>query len=141
MSALEQAIALAAQKHAGQKDKAGQPYILHLLRVMMQMETEEERIVAVLHDILEDTNTAVSELYDHGFDTTIVFAVIALTKRKDEDYYEFIERVSKNDLARRVKLADLKDNMNWDRIQNPSEKDMERMQKYQKAYYMLLAAG
>lgn len=137
MSTLEQAIALAAQTHAGQKDKAGQPYILHLLRVMMEVDTDEEQIVAVLHDILEDTDVKVSDLYRMNFTDEIVQAVITLTRNEKEDYFDFIDRVSKNDLARKVKMVDLRDNMNWDRIQNPTKKDVERMQKYQKAYYML----
>lgn len=82
MSTLEKAIALAANRHAGQVDKANQPYILHPLRVMLKMKTTPQQIVAVLHDILEDTNTTVVELITLGFNSEIVDAVIALTKKK-----------------------------------------------------------
>jgi (p)ppGpp synthase/HD superfamily hydrolase len=137
MSTLENAIVLTAQKHAGQKDKSGKPYILHPLRVMLSMETEEERIVAILHDILEDTDVTVSDLLKRGFSEEVVEAIRSVTRRENESYMDFIRRANENEIGRKVKIADLKDNMNWDRIQQPTDDDLKRMQKYQKAYFQL----
>lgn len=137
MSTLENAIVLAAQKHAGQKDKSGQPYILHLIRVMLSMETEEERIVAILHDILEDTDVTVSDLLKRGFSEEVVEAIRSVTRRENESYMDFIIRANENEIGRKVKIADLKDNMDWDRIQQPTDDDLKRMRKYQKAYFQL----
>ena len=107
---LPRAIALAAEAHDGQVDKAGAPYILHPLRVMLQMETDEERIVAVLHDILEDTHVD-GHTISNLFGSEIFTAVYALTRQKDETYHAFIERAKKNPLARKVKIADIRDNL------------------------------
>jgi (p)ppGpp synthase/HD superfamily hydrolase len=137
VSTLEVAIELAAKAHAGQKDKSGKTYILHPLRVMMAMETEEEQIVAVLHDIIEDTDITVSDLLRRGFGDVVVEAIKSVTRKEDETYFEFIKRANQNEIGRKVKIADLKDNMNWDRIQQPTKKDVQRMQKYQEAYQLL----
>lgn len=118
MSTLEKAIELAAKAHAGQKDKHGEPYILHPLRVMLRMKTEEERIVAVLHDVIEDTEVDESELYRWGFSDAIIDAVSLLTRRPIEghgekpSYQEFIRAVvATGPLAIEVKIADLLDNL------------------------------
>lgn len=138
MSNLNVAIKLAAEAHLGQYDKAGDPYILHPLRVMMQLETEAERIVGVLHDVLEDTEVDAIELLKQGFSGQVIEALESVTRRKDETYFEFVQRTKQNEIGRKVKLADLKDNMDWNRIKEPTEDDMKRMQKYQKAYYILI---
>lgn len=137
MPNLNVAIKLAAEAHLGQYDKAGDPYILHPLRVMMQLETEAERIVGVLHDVLEDTPVDAIELLKHGFSGQVIEALESVTRRKDETYFDFVQRAKQNEIGRKVKLADLKDNMDWNRIKEPTEEDMKRMQKYQKAYYIL----
>lgn len=137
MSNLNVAIKIAAEAHMGQSDKAGDPYILHPLRVMMQLDTETERIVGVLHDVLEDTTVDVTELLKQGFSGQVIEAMDSVTRRKEESYFEFIQRAKRNPIGKKVKIADLKDNMDWNRIKEPTEEDMKRMQKYQKAYYIL----
>lgn len=139
MSTLEKAIALAANRHAGQVDKANQPYILHPLRVMLKMKTTPQQIVAVLHDILEDTNTTVVELITLGFNSEIVDAVIALTKKEDENRIEVAYRTVKNPLARAVKLVDLADNMDISRIPQPSSGDLLRLEEYKKVHQILIS--
>ncbi len=108
---LESAIALAAIAHAGQPDKSGTPYILHPLRVMLAMQTDEERIVAVLHDVAEDCKTGWPAIKKLRLGGEIEAAIDAITRRPDETYVDYISRLSANALARRVKLADLDDNL------------------------------
>jgi len=131
MATLERAIQIAAETHAGQVDKGGAPYILHPLRVMMTMETEEERIVAVLHDVMEDYPKLGPERVSDGrFSEVVIDALIALTRRPDEDYAGFIARVAQNPLATRVKIRDMMDNMDLRRIANPTPQDHDRVKKY-----------
>ena len=140
MSTLEKAIALATTAHAGQKDKAGAPYILHPLRVMLGMDTESEMTVAVLQDVLEDSPVTEDDLRKEGFSEDIVEAVRRLTRNPDESYEAFIERVKSNDTARKVKMADIEDNMNVKRFKypdHPTEKDIERLKKYYHAWLIL----
>lgn len=136
------AIILATHSHNGQVDKAGQPYILHPLRLMSKTNDRKEQIVSLLHDILEDTKVTVHNLRTHGFDEDIIEAVVALTRLKNESYEKFIERISKNQLAARVKLLDLSDNMDLSRLNGVTQTDLERHSKYGKAYLTLkLAVG
>lgn len=131
------AIELATNAHAGQFDKAGQPYILHPLRVMFSMFTIEEKIVGVLHDTVEDTHVTLEKIAVL-FPKNIVDAIDALTHRDGENYEAYILRIKRSSsLAVRVKLADLRDNMNKDRIPFPSERDVRRWQKYERAYSVL----
>lgn len=140
MSTLERAVAIAAEAHAGQVDKAGEPYILHPLRVMMRLEAIEDRIVGVLHDVVEDNATwPLAALRAEGFSDEILAAVDAVTRREDEDYETFVRRAGQNEIGRRVKLADLADNMELTRIKTPGPKDHERMERYRKAREILLA--
>lgn len=134
---LEKAIMLATEAHKGQKDKGGKCYILHALRVMLCFEKEEQQIVAVLHDVLEDTEINEEYLQNAGFSKNVVEAVVCLTKKQHENYFDYIERVKQNDIARMVKLADLQDNMNLKRIKNITQKDIERIEKYKKAKEIL----
>lgn len=140
MSTIEKAIALAARKHAGQKDKGLQPYIFHPLRLMFKVKTPEQQIVAVLHDILEDTDTTVVDLISLGFSQTIVDAVLALTKRTGESRIEAAYRAVKNPIARIVKLADVTDNMDLSRIPHPSAKDLLRLEEYKQVKMILQSA-
>ena len=133
MSTLERAIAIAAEVHAGQVDKAGAPYILHPLRVMMKVFTPEERIAAVLHDIVEDSDLTLEDLRQNGFSEEIVQAIDALTRRREESYMEFVMRAGANPIARRVKIADLEDNCDLSRIKEPTERDYKRLEKYREA--------
>ncbi|MBZ0294874.1 MAG: HD domain-containing protein [Anaerolineae bacterium] len=137
MDLLEQAILLAAQAHMGQVDKAGEPYILHPLRVMLSLDTVDERIVGVLHDLIEDTPYTLDDLRQRNFPEEILTALDDLTRRKDESYEEFIERIYPNPLARRVKLADLHDNMNILRLKSITERDIERLERYRRAWHRL----
>jgi (p)ppGpp synthase/HD superfamily hydrolase len=130
MSTLEKAIQIAAIAHSGQKDKAGEPYILHPLKVMMHVKTEEERIVAVLHDVVEDSEFTIQDLENEGFDQNILFAVDALTKRKGETKIDAAKRAAENKIARMVKLADNKENSDLTRIKNPNERDFARLEEY-----------
>lgn len=132
---LEVAIQIAVEAHSGQLDKAGQPYVLHPLKVMLSLSNEKDRIVGVLHDVIEDTNITYDYLIANGFkgETEILQALKSITKEENETYEEFIERVALNQIAKRVKLADLQDNMDLSRILNPTRKDFERIKKYGKA--------
>ena len=134
---LDRAIELAKQHHEGQTDKAGKPYIEHPLRVMNQVESEEEKIVAVLHDIVEDTDISLDDLRSEGFSEEVVSAVECLTKQDGENYDSYIERISFNPLAVKIKLADLEDNSDLTRLPEVTDKDLERIEKYDKAFEKL----
>jgi (p)ppGpp synthase/HD superfamily hydrolase len=139
MSLLEKAIQIAVQAHAGQKDRAGQPYILHPLRVMGKVQTESEKIVAILHDVVEDTEVSLDDLKAAGFSHEIITAVDVLTKRDGEPYDALIQRAKRNPLAKRVKLADLEDNMDLRRNAQITEEDLERFNRYLRAWKELSA--
>jgi len=130
---LERAIAIAAEAHAGQTDKGGAPYILHPLRVMLSLATQDERIAAVLHDVVEDSDWTFEALSAEGFGDAVVGALRCLTKQEGEPYEAFIARARANPIARRVKLADIADNSNLSRIPAPTAKDLARLEKYRKA--------
>jgi (p)ppGpp synthase/HD superfamily hydrolase len=131
---LERAICIAAEGHAGQVDKAGSPYILHPLRVMLSLSTVEERIVGVLHDVVEDCEGWTADrLRSEGFSDNVLTALDSVTKRGGEDYDAFVARASQNEVGKRVKLADLRDNADLSRIASPTERDFERNAKYQRA--------
>jgi len=135
--ALEDAIILATGAHRGQVDKAGELYILHPLRVMLELKDEAGRIAAVLHDVLEDTSITVDDLREGGYSEEVLRALDALTRREGESYPEFIERVAADPLARRVKLADLADNLDADRLPEMAEADRQRMARYRAAWERL----
>ncbi|MGR3276812.1 GTP pyrophosphokinase [Acaryochloris marina NIES-2412] len=124
------AIAIATQSHTHQVDKAGQPYIDHPLRVMAAGHTLLEKIVGVLHDAVEDSALTLEELAAAGFPEEIVAAIDAMTKRENEPYDTYLERVMANAIALRVKIADMTDNMDIRRIAHPTEKDWTRLEKY-----------
>ena len=137
---LERAIAIAAEAHAGQVDKAGHPYILHPLRVMLSLKDPDERIAGVLHDVVEDTDVTLDQLTREGFSAEIVAAVEALTKRPGESRHDAALRAAANRIARRVKLADNADNMDLTRIANPTPDDHARVATYQQIRALLLEA-
>ncbi|MBU8894411.1 GTP pyrophosphokinase [Corallococcus sp. H22C18031201] len=138
MPSLEDAIALATAAHQGQRDKAGQPYILHPLRVMFRVHSDLERTVAVLHDVVEDTPYTPEKLRQLGYGEEVLSALDCLTRRKGETYEAFIERLRPHPLARRVKLADLEDNMDVRRLSAVTERDLERLARYRAAWSRLL---
>ncbi|MHC3823328.1 MULTISPECIES: HD domain-containing protein [Pseudomonas] len=130
---LERAIAIAATAHAGQVDKGGAPYILHPLKVMLRMSTLEERIVAVLHDVVEDCAISLDDLRKEGFSEEVLSAIESVTKVPGESYEDFVERAAQNPIGRVVKLADLEENSDLSRIASPSWEDLERVEKYRRA--------
>ncbi|MBN9409191.1 MAG: bifunctional (p)ppGpp synthetase/guanosine-3',5'-bis(diphosphate) 3'-pyrophosphohydrolase [Burkholderiales bacterium] len=130
MSTLERAIAIAAQAHAGQLDKGGQPYILHPLRVMLRCSTPDEQIAAVLHDVIEDSEVNLDDLAAEGFSNTVVAAVDALTKRPGETRIQAAHRAAAHPVAKTVKLPYNADNTDLTRIQHRTDKDRKRMEDY-----------
>lgn len=140
MSNLDTAIALATEQHAGQVDKAGQAYIQHPLKVMAKLQDEDARIVAVLHDILEDTSTTAVQLRQLGFAKHLIVAIEALTKSEGEHRFQAMQRTARNALACQVKLADLSDNMDLSRLPSITEKDQQRLQQYQVVFEYLTFA-
>ncbi|MBT9268279.1 HD domain-containing protein [Pseudomonas sp. MG-9] len=136
---LERAIALAATAHAGQVDKGGAPYILHPLKVMLRMSTLQERIVAVLHDVVEDCGISLDDLRKEGFSEEVLTALESVTKVPGESYEDFVERAAQNPIGRVVKLADLEENSDLSRIASPSWEDLERVEKYRRAIGRLRA--
>jgi (p)ppGpp synthase/HD superfamily hydrolase len=142
MSLLEKAIHVACDAHAGQLDKAGQPYILHPLRLMMKFSSEQEQIVAVLHDVVEDADVSLQQLRSLGFAEDVIHAIDCLTKREGEGYDAFIERISKNKLATQLKIQDIQDNLDLTRLPSITDKDLERAKKYHQALtYLQNQAG
>jgi (p)ppGpp synthase/HD superfamily hydrolase len=138
MSTLERAVAIAATAHAGQVDKAGSPYLLHPLRMMLNVATPEQQIVAVLHDVVEDCpGWTLDRLRAEGFSEAILSAIDAVTKREGEDYFDFVQRAAANPIAKAVKLADLRDNSDLTRIASPSEADFRRIEKYRRAIALI----
>jgi len=130
---LERAIAIAATAHAGQVDKGGAPYILHPLKVMLRMTTLEERIVAVLHDVVEDCGVSLEDLRKEGFGEEVLSAIESVTKVPGESYEDFIDRAAQHPIGRAVKLADLEENSDLSRIASPGWEDLERIEKYRRA--------
>lgn len=137
---LERAIAIAAEAHAGQKDRAGAPYILHPIRLMIQMDSEDAMMAAVLHDVVENSVWTLDDLRKEGFSNEVLNAVDSLTHRdkEGEDYWDYIQRAKSDPIAIKVKLADLEDNLNPDRLNEITEKDEKRFDRYRKAQEMLL---
>lgn len=136
---LERAIEIAVEAHSGVKDKGGAPYILHPLAVMHSLETENEKIVGVLHDVVEDSDWTFEKLAEEGFSIEIVDAVRSVTKSsEDSDYSDFIRRVKRNPIGKKVKIADLKHNMDVTRIPDLSNDDLDRLIKYKAALKSLV---
>lgn len=133
MPRLEDAIILAARAHRGQCDRAGQPYILHPLRMMLRMQTDEARLVAVLHDVVEDSAVTLDDLRRQGYSERVVTAVDRLTRRDGESYDDFVARAAADPLARAVKIADLEDNLDTTRLAEITERDQERLARYRRA--------
>ena len=137
---LERAIEIAASAHRGQVDKADKPYILHPLRVMLACTDTTAQIVAVLHDVIEDTNWTSGALRAEGANDATLAALDAVTRRPEETYSEFIERASRNEIGRTVKIADLHDNLDISRIATPTEADFSRIERYKTALEKLSAS-
>ncbi|HSI83195.1 MAG: GTP pyrophosphokinase [Candidatus Methylacidiphilales bacterium] len=145
MATLERALEIAVQAHKGFKDKSGQPYILHPLRIMHKMRSDDARIVAILHDVVEDSvpphRWGLEDLRREGFAEHILAAIDRVTRRDDETYEEFVERSAGSELSKEVKLGDLEDNMDIRRNKAIGDKDVERMHRYLKAWHRLTSGG
>lgn len=139
MPTIERAIEIAANAHAGQRDKAGQPYIFHPLRVMFRVNGEHEQMAAVLHDVVEDTAITIDDLAREGFPSEVLRAIAALTKLPGETRLEAAARAAADPIARKVKLADNAENMGLSRIPNPTDKDHARCREYAEVRELLLA--
>jgi hypothetical protein len=140
LATIEKALQIAAAAHEGQKDKEGLPYVLHPLRVMQLVEGEQACIVAVLHDVIEDTRVTLDDLRRAGFAQDVLDALVCVTHRKDESYADYVVRCKGNAIARRVKLADLADNTRLDRtILRPQRlrADLDRVRRYLLSYKFL----
>lgn len=132
------AIKMACDAHSGQVDKGNQPYILHSLAVMARVDSIEEKMVAVLHDVLEDSTLfTTKDMLEAGIPGTVIEALHCITKRKEESYWDYLNRVKSNPIATKVKIADLTENSNLDRIPNPTSKDRQRLEKYKSALEFL----
>ena len=135
---LDRAKEIARSAHEGQVDKAGKPYIEHPMRVMKMGKSMEEKIAGVLHDVVEDSEWTFEMLEKEGIPKDVMYALRCVTKlSEDEDYDHFIARVKTNPLAVKVKLNDLKDNMDITRLEEVTEKDLTRLNKYIRAYRQL----
>lgn len=133
------AMQIACKAHDGQTDKSGFPYIHHPLHIAESMKDEKTVAAALLHDVLEDTDVTIDELRKNGIPDDVIEALQALTHSDTEEYLEYIERVRKNPIARRVKIADLQHNMDVSRLCAVTDKDIERIQKYKRALDMIVS--
>lgn len=129
---------IAVSAHAGQMDKAGNDYILHPITVAKNLDAEDEKAVALLHDVMEDSGITAEQLQTAGIPEEVVVAVQAMTHVEGEDYFSYIQRVKRNPLAKKVKLQDLKHNSDVTRIPRPTKKDFDRIKKYERAIAILM---
>lgn len=136
---LVKAIRMAVLAHGDQMNKDGTPYILHPLRLMMQAQTCAAKVLAVLHDVVEDTPVTATDILDAGFPEDVRTALAAVTKREGEDYEAFIERISADPLAVDVKLLDLYDNIDVTRLPVLGDWELARTAKYHRAILKLSA--
>jgi (p)ppGpp synthase/HD superfamily hydrolase len=135
----DKAMRIARGAHIGQVDKAGSPYIQHPIRVAERCNTPYEKIVALLHDTIEDSNISAAYLLYVGFPEVIVDAVLSVTRKEGESYEDFIIRAKQNSIGKIVKLADLEDNLDIRRLPELGDNDLIRLNKYLRAYRYLKA--
>ena len=138
---LSMAIDIATRAHRGVNDKQGKPYILHPIAVMTAVEQygEDHMVVAILHDVIEDTNWTCQNLKEYGISEENVFSIFSITKQSNENYLMYLQRVKEDNVARIVKLADITHNSSLDRIIGTTAKDTDRTTKYRRAYQYLKA--
>ncbi len=139
MATIEHALQIAIKAHEHQKDRYGQPYIFHPMRLMIQMDTPEEKIAAILHDTVEDSDITLQDLANKGFSATVLQTVDHLTRRKEETYSEYINRLKDHAMARKIKIADLEDNMDLRRLTKFDDKSRQRLERYHEAWLKLKA--
>ncbi|MSP27516.1 MAG: GTP pyrophosphokinase [Methylococcales bacterium] len=140
MTLIEKSLTIALRAYTGKTDKAGRDYLHHPLRLMAKMTTDTEMAVALLHDVIEDSDITATDLLAEGIPSEVVEAVLCLTKQAGENYPAFILRAKQNTLARKVKLADIEDNINVLRLLTLSDTDLARIAKYHAAWRVLNAA-
>ena len=133
----DKAVSLVLEKHRGQVDKAGKPYYGHVIRVSQNLIDTKQKLVGLLHDIIEDTDVTAEFLLQEGFPQEIVDGIVSVTRQEGEDYQDFVDRASRNEIGRYVKMADLEDNMNIFRLNEITEEDRLRLNKYLKAWRKL----
>lgn len=133
MTTVEKALSIAYAAHSGQTDKAGQPYILHPVIVAMSQSSDAAKCVALLHDVVEDTDITIEDLKADGFSQEVIEAVQLLTHDEGVNYFDYVMAIAENDLAKSVKLADLAHNSDLSRLPNVTENDIKRVEKYKKA--------
>lgn len=126
----KKAYEIAKKAHLGQIDKAGEDYIKHPEKVASFVNSDEEKAVAYLHDVIEDTELTLEDLREYGFSEEVLKAVDVITKKKGQDYQSYLNLVKTNELARVVKLADLRHNSDLTRLPKITKKDLERNKKY-----------
>jgi (p)ppGpp synthase/HD superfamily hydrolase len=141
VSTLERALTIAATAHAGQKERNGSPYILHPIRVMLAVSTPVEQMAAVLHDVVEDTPITPVELRDEGFPAEVLKAVELLTHDGGTPYLDYVRRAGTHAVARAVKVADLRDNLDASRLPIITDRDRERFRRYEAALALLSSGG
>ena len=138
----DRAMQIAIRAHMGQKDKAGRDYVMHPIRVAERCKDPRAKIVALLHDTIEDTPVTAEYLRGEGFPEEIILGVLSVTKRDDEEEYDdFVARAAENAIGREVKIADLEDNMDIRRLKEINDQDVERLRKYLRAWQYLTKLG
>ena len=137
MNLIEKSLQIALRAYSGKTDKAGREYILHPLRVMAKMNTEIEMSAALLHDVIEDSEITAEQLLAEGIPAEVVEAVQFLSKNEGEEYQDFVIRAKKNQLAAKVKIADIEDNIDVLRLQSLDDYDLARVKKYHSAWHLL----
>ena len=137
MKLIEKSLIIALRAYAGKTDKAGREYIHHPLRVMAKMKTDLEMSVALLHDVIEDSEITAADLLAEGIPVEVVEAVASLSRNENESYEDFIARAKKNRLAAKVKIADIEDNIDVLRLESLNEDDLARVKKYHSAWQFL----
>ena len=133
----KKALKLCFEAHKAQLDKSGIPYVFHPFHLAEQMKDENTTIVALLHDVIEDTDYTFNDLIAMGFDGAIIEAIKLMTHEEGVPYMDYVEKIKSNPIAREVKLADLRHNSDLSRLDAPTEKDKMRVEKYRKAIVLL----
>lgn len=134
----DHALRIAIRAHKGQKDKSEREYVMHPIRVAERCKDPRAKIVALLHDTIEDTNVTQEYLRSEGFPEEIIGAVLSVTKQKGENYEDFVSRAAANAIGREVKIADLEDNMDIRRLHEITDEDVARLRKYLRAWKYLI---
>ena len=137
MKLIEKSLHIALQAYAGKTDKAGREYIHHPLRVMAKMKTDLEMSVALLHDVIEDSDLTAEQLLAEGIPAEVIEAIQCLSRNENEDYQDFVGRTKKNELAAKIKIADIEDNIDVLRLASLNETDLTRIKKYHSAWQFL----